>query len=115
MNAERYILEAEQYGKTVGTNGTNWPAAFGHLSGSFRAALDAYTGANAVAGLGCRLAWRTLGNARVLIEYERFDSGDVAIIGVLLNSEWCDAEDVIPAHTLQDWRESLYEEAQEAA
>ena len=120
MTAERYIQDAEQYGKSEGStsaSGINWAAAFGNLCGSMKymqASLDAYTGDGQTPAHGCRFTVRNLGPAKVLVEYEIVD-GWVVLCNVLLNGVWCDAEDVIPDYALQQWRDEIDLEQREAA
>ena len=73
---------------------------------------------------GTTHAVMTLGDAEVLVEYELiaaeepiYDAdhpgvgpghdAECNIMNVLINGVWCDAEDVIPAGTLQRWEEKL--------
>jgi hypothetical protein len=81
---------------------------------------------------GCAFARLSLGDAEVLVEYEytpgeppvyNLDSPmcgpgcgpEVAILNVLINGEMCDAEDVIPEHVLDRWRDELIETEDQVA
>lgn len=74
-----------------------------------RAELARILGYGLIAERGCMLTELPFGDATVIVEYER-DGDDIAIAGVLINGCMCDAEDVVPAHTLERWREELREE-----
>ncbi len=94
--------------------------------------INEFEGVSSTPQPGCEFAVMSLGEADVLVEYEYtaecapiYDAdhpgvgpghdASVSIIGALINGVWCDAQDVIPAGTLQRWEEKLVEQCTEAA
>ena len=88
--------------------------------------LNEYEGIGGTPQAGCHFADMTLGDATVKVEF-KYERGEpqtydhpgcdesLAIIGVLINGKWCDAEDCIPDTVLKRWEEELLEGRYEAA
>lgn len=94
--------------------------------------LNTLRGIGATPQNGCQITTKVFGDAEVLVEYE-CEGGQAAIydadhpgvgpgceasvnvLGVFINGAWCDAEDVVPAKTLQRWEVELLESLAEGA
>ena len=90
------------------------------------AKIDQYTGRLAKPQRGCQFAKLTLGEADVLVEYEvDGEEGDgwnepyypatLAIIQVLINGVWVDAEDTFAGHVITKWEAEIGKQFAEQA